>query len=63
MKRGDLIRELSKIAEAKGATLTFVRHGGNHDVYQIKGVPFIIGRHNDIAEQTARGTIRKARAL
>jgi hypothetical protein len=63
VKRGDLLRELRKIAAAKGMELSLVRHGASHDVYDIGGVTFIVARHNDITEMTARATIRRARAL
>jgi hypothetical protein len=35
VKQRELLRDLMKIAEDKGAELEFVRHGGSHDVYRI----------------------------
>jgi len=61
MKRKALLRELAKIAESKNLKLELVRHGGNHDIYQIGDEPFPVGRHADIPEQTARITIKNAR--
>jgi hypothetical protein len=61
MKRRALLRTLAKIAESKDLKLEFVRHGGSHDIYQIGDETFPIGRHADIPEQTALGTIKKAR--
>jgi hypothetical protein len=63
MKRRALLRELAKIAESKDLKLEFVRHGGSHDVYQIGRETFFVGRHADIPEQTALGTIKKARQV
>lgn len=61
MKRRVLLRTLAKIAESKNLTLEFVRHGANHDIYRIGDRAFPVGRHGDIPEQTALGTIREAR--
>ncbi|MFI6984299.1 type II toxin-antitoxin system HicA family toxin [Embleya sp. NPDC050154] len=55
MKRTDLVREL----EALGAVLT--RHGGNHDIYELKGQILVVARHREINEITAQKTLRKAR--
>lgn len=61
MKRRALLRELAKIADSKDLKLEFVRHGGNHDIYQIGAESFPVGRHADIPEQTALITLKKAR--
>jgi hypothetical protein len=63
MKRRTLLRELAKIASSKNLQLTFVRHGSSHDVYRIGPEMFVVGRHADIPELTALGTIKKARNI
>jgi hypothetical protein len=63
MKRRVLLRTLTAIAESKDLKLEFVRHGKKHDVYVIGDEPFSVGRHADIPEQTALGTIKKARNI
>ena len=63
MKRNALLRQLVAIAAEKGMTFALVRHGANHDVYDLGGTRVIVGRHADIPEPTARDTIRKARKL
>jgi hypothetical protein len=60
MKRRVLLREPAEIAKSKDLKLEFVRHGGNHDMYQIGNEQFPVGRHADIPEQTARITIKNA---
>ncbi|WP_147280142.1 type II toxin-antitoxin system HicA family toxin [Marinitenerispora sediminis] len=60
MKHGALISRLQDIAKRTGLSLDLVRHGGNHDLYRIGSVARVVGRHREIPEQTARGTIRKA---
>ena len=49
-----------KVAEDKGATLEFVRHGGSHDVYRILDQALFLPRHREIKEGTARAIIRQA---
>jgi hypothetical protein len=63
MKRRVLLRTLAAIAESKDLKLEFVRHGGNHDLYQIGDETFPVGRHADIPEQTALISIKKARNI
>lgn len=63
MKRKALLRELAKIAESKDLKLELDRHGGNHDMYRIGREVFFVGRHADIPEHTAMGTIKKARSI
>ncbi|GAA2294849.1 hypothetical protein GCM10009853_058590 [Glycomyces scopariae] len=60
MKQRELLRQLTKIAEDKGATLEFVRHGGAHDMYRILGRTLLLPRHREIKEGTARSIIRQA---
>ena len=61
VKRTELLRELGDIAKRKGLSLDLVRHGANHDIYQIGAAMLVVGRHADVPELTAKGTIRKAR--
>jgi hypothetical protein len=61
VRNGALLKELRKIARDKGLALTLVRHGGNHDVYQLGSVRLIVARHSDIPEPTANGIIREAK--
>jgi hypothetical protein len=63
VKRSDLLRKIAEVAAAKGLTLTLVRHGANHDLYQVGGLRVTIARHSEITEQTARATIRAVEAL
>jgi hypothetical protein len=60
VKRTELLRRLADIAEVKDMTLTLVRHGANHDLYQLGGVRLTIARHSDIPEPLARRTIKDA---
>ena len=61
MKQRELLDELRVIAKRKSATLELVRHGGNHDHYEIRGTRLIVPRHREIPEHTARGIIRTAK--
>ncbi|GAB3993088.1 hypothetical protein GCM10029992_03880 [Glycomyces albus] len=49
-----------KVADDKEAKLEFVRHGGNHDVYRIRGEMLYLPRHPEVKEGTARSIIRQA---
>jgi predicted RNA binding protein YcfA (HicA-like mRNA interferase family) len=60
VKQRELLKDLMKIAEDKGATLEFVRHGGSHDVYRIRERMLVLPRHREIKEGTARSIIRQA---
>jgi predicted RNA binding protein YcfA (HicA-like mRNA interferase family) len=60
VKQRELLRQLTKIAEDKEATLEFVRHGGSHDVYRLRGEVLVIPRHRELKEGTARSIIRQA---
>jgi hypothetical protein len=63
MKRSELLKKLTEIAKDKGYSLDLVRHGANHDIYEVGPLRFPVARHTDITEQTARGTIRSVEAL
>ena len=55
-KRRDLEKDLKKLGCA------FVRHGGDHDVWQTaKGQTFAIPRHNEINKFTAKGILKNAK--
>ena len=60
MKQRELLAKLVKIAEDKEATLEFVRHGGSHDMYRIRGELLVVPRHRELKEGTARSIIRQA---
>jgi hypothetical protein len=61
VKQRELLDRLRGIAMDKGATLELVRHGGNHDHYEIRGTRLLVPRHREIPEYTARGIIRTAK--
>lgn len=57
MKRRDLERRL------KDAGWSFLRHGGNHDVWSnADGEVEAIPRHSEINENLARAILRRAKA-
>ena len=60
MKRARLLNELKKIAKQTGHTLV-TTEGTRHTRVTIGNVSDIVGRHRDIPEETAKGTIRKFR--
>jgi mRNA interferase HicA len=62
MKRRDLLKQLTELAEAKQVSFVFVREGGNHSVYRFKDTNVMIPRHNDIRESLAQSILRKAAA-
>ncbi|MDA2806024.1 type II toxin-antitoxin system HicA family toxin [Nocardiopsis suaedae] len=62
MKQRKLLETLRKAAD-KGATLVFVRHGSRHDIYSVSGYRFVVPRHADIAEPTARRIIKEVEDL
>lgn len=53
MKQKDLIKKLKSIG------FTFLKHGGNHDIYVRNGVKEPIPRHNEIPEMLARSILKK----
>ena len=61
MEKRELIRALRDLAATHDVTLELVREGANHEIWAIGSLQFPIGRHAEIPEQTARGTIRAAR--
>ena len=59
MKRRDLIRELEKIAKARGATIEF-KEGGKHTKVTIGRWSEPIPRHREINELLAKAILRRA---
>ena len=60
MKNGLLLKRLRKIAKEKGTTLELIRHGANHDLYELGGVRLVVPRHPEVNEITANGIIKEA---
>ncbi|MEW1913780.1 hypothetical protein AB0442_36035 [Kitasatospora sp. NPDC085895] len=60
MKHGTFLQELRKIARAKGLDLELVRHGANHDLYELGTVRLTVPRHPDVNELTARSILKEA---
>lgn len=46
-KRTEVIKKIEKAAKAQGMAFALKRHGGNHDVYSLDGLPVPLGRHRD----------------
>jgi mRNA interferase HicA len=60
MKRRELMKRLEDIAKGKGATMT-VTEGGSHTKVRFDGeVVTLVGRHNEVPERTARGSLKTA---
>ena len=55
MKLKDLVQELAKLG------VTFISHGGNHDIYGKNGKKIPIPRHAEINEMLAKSILKKAR--
>lgn len=58
MKKRELLRRLKSLAEEKELVLELLRQGANHEIWRVGDLQFPVARHNDVPEQTARGTIR-----
>ncbi|MGW0665336.1 type II toxin-antitoxin system HicA family toxin [Streptodolium elevatio] len=39
----------------------FVRSGGSHDIYELRGVLLVVPRHREVNELTAASILKKAR--
>ena len=63
VKYRELIRRLRRIASDSGSTLTFVREGSNHELWEIDGERLVIPRHREINEHTARAIVDQAREV
>lgn len=61
MKNGVLLQKLRKIAKDKGLTLTLLRHGANHDLYELGAVRLVVPRHPEINEITAHSILKEAK--
>lgn len=60
MKRAALLKKIATAADDKGVDWSFVRAGGQHDIYRLGAlVQVSIPRHREINELTA-GNIFKA---
>ena len=55
MKLKDLVQELSKLG------VTFIAHGGNHDIYGKNGKKIPIPLHAEINEILAKAILKKAK--
>lgn len=60
MKRVDLLKKLAAIAKERGETFTMIE-GGNHTKVRIGQRAFIVPRHRELQEFTARGILKEAR--
>ncbi len=63
MKYRELIRRPRRIASENGSTLTFVREGSNHELWEIAGERLVIPRHREINERTARAIVRQTQEV
>jgi len=63
VKKRDLVKQLRAIAKNAEVDLTFVREGGNHEIWTIAGARLVIPRHREINERTANGIIKKAKEV
>jgi len=57
MKRGELLRQIAKIAKAKGKAAEY-SEGGKHTVVRLGERQTTIPRHNEINEFTARAILK-----
>lgn len=60
MKRRDLIKRLSVIAQQRGESFS-VSEGGRHSKVKIGSTLVIVPRHSEINEITARAILRQAK--
>lgn len=61
MKRTALLKRIAQAAGDKGIEWTFVRAGGQHDVYRLgASVQVSIPRHREINEITAAAILKTA---
>jgi hypothetical protein len=58
MRKTELEKRLRRMARAAGVEVGLLRQGGGHEVWQYGGLVFMIPRHNEINEHTARGILR-----
>lgn len=58
-----LIKQIRAIAKKDGLELTFLREGGNHEIWSIGGQRLVIPRHREINEYTARSIINMVKEV
>jgi hypothetical protein len=60
VKKRELLKVLRALAAEHEVEFRLVREGANHEIWALGALQFPIGRHAEIPELTARGTIRAA---
>ncbi|MDE0067039.1 MAG: type II toxin-antitoxin system HicA family toxin [Acidimicrobiaceae bacterium] len=63
MDKRTLIKRIREIAKKDGFELTFVREGGNHEIWSIRGHRLVIPRHREINEYTAQGILNMVKEV
>jgi hypothetical protein len=58
VKRADLLRIIGAAARDAGLRWQLVRQGSNHEVWRVDGLHFVIPRHREVNERTAREIMR-----
>lgn len=53
MKRGDLVKRITKAAKQAGLMFEVKRHGANHEVYSLDGLMIPIERHSELDNRYA----------
>ncbi|MBX3031134.1 MAG: type II toxin-antitoxin system HicA family toxin [Chloroflexi bacterium] len=53
VKRVDLLDEISLAAKRQGIDFVLRRHGGDHDIFDLGGMPIVVPRHREIGPRTA----------
>ncbi len=63
MNKRTLIKRIREIAKEDGCELTFVREGGNHEIWAIRSYRLVIPRHRKINEHTAQSIIKMVKEV
>ena len=63
MNKRTLIKRIREIAQEDGFELTFVREGGNHEIWSIRSHRLVIPRHREINEYTAQSIINMVKEV
>lgn len=63
MDKRTLIKRIREIARKDGFELTFVREGGNHEIWSIRGRRLVVPRHREINEHTAQSIINMVKEV
>ena len=58
MKRAVLLDLIATAARERGVTFSFVREGGDHEIWDLEGRRLQIPRHREVGELTARRILR-----